>query len=64
MCCLVFQPDGSVAAAPTAEPAAAGNPEYLATAPQVRQRDDREPPFSLDPADLDSLKIIHAAEAL
>merc|ERR1719512_421684 len=51
MCCLVFQPDGTVTVAPTVESAAAVNLEYLATALQVRLRDQREPLFSLDPVD-------------
>merc|ERR1719195_2121261 len=56
MCCLVYQPDGTVTVAPTVEPAAAVNLEYLATALQVRRRDNREPLFSLDPVDLSSPK--------
>merc|ERR1719323_2898080 len=51
MCCLICQPDGTIGLAPTVEPAAALNLEYLATALQVRRRDNREPLFSLDPVD-------------
>eukprot|EP00420_Gonyaulax_spinifera_P008137 CAMPEP_0197944480 /NCGR_PEP_ID=MMETSP1439-20131203/125432_1 /TAXON_ID=66791 /ORGANISM="Gonyaulax spinifera, Strain CCMP409" /LENGTH=536 /DNA_ID=CAMNT_0043567735 /DNA_START=52 /DNA_END=1659 /DNA_ORIENTATION=- len=57
MCCLVFQPDGTISIAPTVEPAAAVNLEFLATALQVRRRDSREPLFSLDPVDPASPKL-------
>jgi len=52
MCCLVLE-EGSraVRLAPTAEPAAAVNLEYLALALQVRLQEGREPFFSLDPVD-------------
>jgi len=49
--CLVFQEDGSVRVAPTFEPAAALNLEYLSLALKVRRLEGREPLFSLDPVD-------------
>merc|ERR1719361_1165920 len=50
MCCLVYNPEShTVGIAPTIEPCAAVNLEYLAIALQVRRRDNREPLFSLDP---------------
>ena len=53
MCRLVFdESSGRVKIASTVEPAAAPNLEYLATACQVRRRENREPLFSLDPVDL------------
>jgi len=55
MCCLVLDEDSHrVSVAPTIEPAAAVNIEYLSLALQVRRRDNREPLFSLDPVDADS----------
>ena len=46
MCCLVFdESSGRVKIASTVEPAAALNLEYLATACQVRRRENREPPL-------------------
>jgi len=61
MCCLVLQEDNTVRIASTVEPAAAVNLEYLATALQVRSRDQREPLFSLDPVDManpkDSMQV-------
>jgi len=52
MCCLALD-DGSrtVRIAPTIEPAAAVNLQYLAVALQVRLSEGREPFFSLDPVD-------------
>ncbi|CAK0896809.1 unnamed protein product [Prorocentrum cordatum] len=50
MCCMVLDPaSGSVRIAPTMEPAAAVNLEYLSTALKVRRDEGREPYFSLDP---------------
>jgi len=52
MCCLVTEKDGScVRVAPTLEPAAAVNLEYLSLALQVRRTEGREPLFSLDPVE-------------
>mmetsp|Transcript_107454 Transcript_107454/g.269540 ORF Transcript_107454/g.269540 Transcript_107454/m.269540 type:complete len:876 (+) Transcript_107454:103-2730(+) len=52
MCCLVNDKDSStVSVAPTFEPAAAMNLEYLTVALQVRRTEGREPLFSLDPAE-------------
>lgn len=51
LCCLVIEPDHSVRIAPTVEPAAAVNLEYLAVALQVRRSEGREPLFSLDPVE-------------
>merc|ERR1719221_2008735 len=53
MCCLV-QTEGahSVYPAPTADPAACVNLEYLSLALQVRRSEGREPMFSLDPKDI------------
>jgi hypothetical protein len=50
MCCLVLDEDSNtVKLAPTIEPAAAVNLEYLSVALQCRSREGREPFFSLDP---------------
>mmetsp|Transcript_22414 Transcript_22414/g.63625 ORF Transcript_22414/g.63625 Transcript_22414/m.63625 type:complete len:770 (+) Transcript_22414:83-2392(+) len=49
MCALVLDGAGSIRVAPTVEPAAAVNLEYLSTALRVRREDGREPFFSLDP---------------
>ncbi|CAK0890848.1 unnamed protein product [Prorocentrum cordatum] len=50
MCCLVLdEASNEVHVAPTGEPAAALNLEYLAIALQVRRKDGKEPFFSLDP---------------
>jgi len=55
MCCLVFHEGSrSVSLASTIEPAAAVNLDYLSTALAVRRRENREPLFSLDPADAGS----------
>jgi hypothetical protein len=52
MCCLVLQESTkSVRLAPTVEPSAAVNLEYLSLALQVRRKEGREPFFSLDPVD-------------
>jgi len=52
MCCLVVDERTSmVGVAPTMEPAAAVNLEYLSIALEVRRRGSREPLFSLDPVD-------------
>jgi len=52
MCCLVWdESTGSVRAAPTMDPAAAVNLEYLSIALKVRYEEGREPEFSLDPVD-------------
>jgi len=52
MCCLVLdKASNSVRVAPTVEPAASVNLEYLCLALQVRLREGREPVFSLDPVD-------------
>mmetsp|Transcript_71854 Transcript_71854/g.166253 ORF Transcript_71854/g.166253 Transcript_71854/m.166253 type:complete len:997 (-) Transcript_71854:140-3130(-) len=51
MYCLVAEESGSARVAPTIEPAASVNLEYLALALQVRCREGREPFFSLDPVD-------------
>jgi len=50
LACLVMEGD-SVRVAPTLEPAAAVNLEYLATALQVRRTEGKEPLFSLDPVE-------------
>jgi hypothetical protein len=50
MCCVVLQEGSkSIRLAPTLEPSAAVNLEYLCLALQVRRKDGREPLFSLDP---------------
>merc|ERR1719506_2164883 len=54
MCCLVLQKDPvsqepKISLAPTVEPAASVNLEYLSIALQVLIKDGREPWFSLDP---------------
>jgi len=50
LCCLVLDGEtNSVRVAPTFEPAAALNLEYLSIALQVRRLEGREPLFSLDP---------------
>mmetsp|Transcript_26616 Transcript_26616/g.61167 ORF Transcript_26616/g.61167 Transcript_26616/m.61167 type:complete len:990 (+) Transcript_26616:88-3057(+) len=52
MCCLVLnEEDMSVTLAPTLEPAAAVNLEYLSLALKVRRSEGVEPLFSLDPVD-------------
>jgi hypothetical protein len=57
MCCLVLQENTkSVRLAPTIEPSAAVNLEYLSLALQVRRKEGREPFFSLDPVDTKKAK--------
>merc|ERR1719254_71403 len=57
MCCLVADKDSSaVRVAPTLEPAAAMNLEYLSLALQVRRSEGREPLFSLDPVESNEKK--------
>jgi hypothetical protein len=52
LCCLVFDEESrTVRVAPTLEPAAAVNLEYLSQALEVRLKEGREPLFSLDMAD-------------
>merc|ERR1719382_104283 len=52
MCCVVLDEEtSSVSLAPTFEPAASVNLEYLSLALQVRLREGKEPAFSLDPVD-------------
>lgn len=52
MCCVCLHTGSkSVYIAPTHDPAAAVNLEYLLLALQVRRREGREPLFSLDPLD-------------
>jgi hypothetical protein len=52
LCCLVFDEETrTVRIAPTLEPAAAVNLEYLSQALEVRLKEGREPLFSLDMAD-------------
>ncbi|CAK0800481.1 unnamed protein product [Prorocentrum cordatum] len=51
MCALVLDGAGSIRVAPTVEPAAAVNLEYLSTALRVRREVGCEPFFSLDPVD-------------
>jgi len=52
MCCLVLDSaSNAVHVAPTVEPAASINLEYLSLALQVRLREGREPMFSLDPVE-------------
>mmetsp|Transcript_9535 Transcript_9535/g.22485 ORF Transcript_9535/g.22485 Transcript_9535/m.22485 type:complete len:948 (-) Transcript_9535:75-2918(-) len=52
MCCVVINPEtGMATVAPTVQPSAAVNLEYLAIALQVRRHGNREPVFSLDPTD-------------
>jgi len=51
MVCLVAEADSTIRVAPTFEPAAAVNLEYLSTALQVRMSEGTEPLFSLDPVD-------------
>merc|ERR1740138_764009 len=51
MCALALDEGGSVHVAPTVEPAASVNLDYLSTALRVRREDGREPFFSLDPVD-------------
>jgi hypothetical protein len=55
MCCLVLE-EGSkgIRLAPTMEPSAAVNLEYLSLALQVRRKEGREPVFSLDPVERES----------
>jgi len=60
MCCLVLQEmTRAVQIAPTVEPAASVNLEYLAIAMKVRRQEGREPLFSLDPVDSasDSMQV-------
>mmetsp|Transcript_162071 Transcript_162071/g.519672 ORF Transcript_162071/g.519672 Transcript_162071/m.519672 type:complete len:971 (+) Transcript_162071:80-2992(+) len=52
LCCLVLEEAArAVRVAPTEDPAAAVNLEYLAVALAVRRREGREPRFSLDPVE-------------
>mmetsp|Transcript_23963 Transcript_23963/g.50837 ORF Transcript_23963/g.50837 Transcript_23963/m.50837 type:complete len:1164 (-) Transcript_23963:85-3576(-) len=51
MCCLVMQEGNGTRVAPTLEPSAAVNLEYLSLALQVRMREGTEMRFSLDPLD-------------
>jgi len=52
LCCLVLdESTGHVGVAPTMDPAASVNLEYLSIALQVRVKEGREPEFSLDPVD-------------
>mmetsp|Transcript_52237 Transcript_52237/g.113805 ORF Transcript_52237/g.113805 Transcript_52237/m.113805 type:complete len:1026 (+) Transcript_52237:80-3157(+) len=55
MCCLVLQEGGGVRVAPTFEPAANINLEYLSVALKVRRLEKHEPLFSLDPVDAKQL---------
>lgn len=57
MCCLVLdEASRTVKVAPTLEPAAAVNLEYLLLALKVRKTASREPLFSLDPVDPQNLE--------
>ena len=57
MCCLVLDEASKIVrVAPTLEPAAAVNLEYLLLALKVRQTASREPLFSLDPVDPQNLE--------
>ena len=57
LCCLVFyEVTRTVKVAPTLEPAAAVNLEYLLLALKVRKTASREPLFSLDPVDPQNLE--------
>ena len=57
MCCLVLdEASRTVKIAPTLEPAAAVNLEYLLLALKVRKTASREPLFSLDPVDPQNLE--------
>jgi len=64
MCCLVLQEGSkSVRLAPTIEPSAAINLEYLALALQVRRKEGREPLFSLDPVHREDADDTHGKES-
>ena len=57
LCCLVYdEASRTVRVAPTLEPAAAVNLEYLLLALKVRKTASREPLFSLDPVDPQNLE--------
>ena len=57
LCCLVLdEASRTVKVAPTLEPAAAVNLEYLLLALKVRKTAKREPLFSLDPVDHQNLE--------
>mmetsp|Transcript_139278 Transcript_139278/g.445255 ORF Transcript_139278/g.445255 Transcript_139278/m.445255 type:complete len:1059 (-) Transcript_139278:66-3242(-) len=58
MCCVVLDSKSkSLSLAPTSDPAAAVNLEYLSLAIRVRRQEGREPLFSLDP-------VVNASEEL